>query len=144
LKKAKEAGLKPDPIKTQPSWLDRLMAGEADPDAGNLAIGESRKFEREAYNADERVPRSAPPPPVTTQAQVEASGDEDGGSVPVKIPRPKADWATDDLEKFAKSKGFAVSMAEKRNPEKLLEIALKAHENHCKRLIAGNVEFEEV
>ncbi len=118
-------------------------AGLPDPDAGNIMQSESRESERQTYETNEVVPPRANPP-VTTAANVEPQSPQEGGRLPVKIGKPKDEWSEADLVKYAQQNGFTVSKMDLKIPGKALEIATRAHVDHCKRLTAAGVEFVEV
>ena len=139
---AKAAGRTPD-LRHRPESVDLPMGYNPDPDAGDISIGESPRFHAEAFDETEHVPRreDVMVPPATAQAQVEEA--EPAPKLPVKIPKPSAEWAENDLLKFAQSKGYTVTKADLKVEGKVLELALRAHADHCKRLTAGGIQYVE-
>lgn len=139
---AKQKGVKIDYFETKERNMDLGMDRLPDPDAGSICKGESRKFEKECYESNEPVPPSASPP-VATQAVVEGPVAEEP-KAPVKIPKPSDKWPEAELVKFAQAKGFAISKLDQKTPGKALDLAMRAHADHCRRLTAAGVQFEEV
>lgn len=140
--RAKAAGVAPS-LKGTLHAVDLPIGYNPDPDLGDISIGESPKFLAEAFEETEHVPRreDVMVPPVTATAQVEEA--EPAPKLPVKIPKPSAEWAENDLLKFAQSKGYTVTKADLKVEGKVLELALRAHADHCKRLTAGGIQYVE-
>jgi len=140
---AKEEGRLPVREEVMVRGLDLNTGYVPDPDAGSIAKGESRRFEREAYGDDEEVPASAPvSAPATARAQVEEP--EPAAKLPVRVKRPNKDWPMDDLAKYCMSKGFSVTKSDHKVEGKLLELAERAHSEHLQLLAKSGVQVEEV
>jgi hypothetical protein len=134
----KAAGRKPSFIGIRPTNLLIERGFDPDPDAGNLSIGESKKFEREMYEETERVPVPA------SHADPAEEPAEDPGRNVLKVRKPTARWSQPDLVSFVKAKGFTLTKYDLGDKDKLLDLAGRAHASHLQRMTASGVAYEEV
>jgi len=141
--KAKAEGRVTGFQKNQVRSVELPIGYDPDPDAGDITRGESPKFRAESFEADEKVPQleDVRVPPATAQAQVEQQ--EEAPKLPVKVPKPSSEWSDSDLAKYCQSKGFAISKSDLKVEGKVLELALRAHADHCKRLTAAGIDHVE-